>query len=160
TGDGWADLAVRNAGDGTVSVFFNNGPGSFWTGFLPFRGPLTVPFGLGISDVQAVDTTRGGSLDLVVTNKLTAQFDVSYNWGGGTFAAPVPYRAGTGLSAIDPGSTPEVTSLEATAGVAAGPLARGGPTDLVTINPGSNTLDVLAGLGGGRFANPVSLPTA
>ena len=70
----------------------------------------------------------------------------------------MPYRAGTGLSAIDPGSTPEVTSLEATAGVAAGPLTPGGPTDLVTINPGSNTLDVLAGLGGGRFANPVDHP--
>ena len=72
----------------------------------------------------------------------------------------MPYRAGTGLSAIDPGSTPEVTSLEATAGVAAGPLTPGGPTDLVTINPGSNTLDVLAGLGGGRFANPVTIQTA
>ena len=64
------------------------------------------------------------------------------------------------MSAIDTGSTPEVTSLEATAGVAAGPLTSGGPTDLVTINPGSNTLDVLAGLGGGRFANPVTIQTA
>ena len=27
-GDGWEDLVVRNAGDGTLSVFFNNGPGS------------------------------------------------------------------------------------------------------------------------------------
>ena len=44
--------------------------------------------------------------------------------------------------------------------MAAGPLTPGGPTDLVTINPGSNTLGVLAGLGGGRFANPVALPTA
>ena len=30
----------------------------------------------------------------------------------------------------------------------------------MTINPGSNTLDLLAGLGGGRFANPVAIPTA
>ena len=30
----------------------------------------------------------------------------------------------------------------------------------MTINPGSNTLDVLAGLGGGRFANPVTIQTA
>ena len=42
--------------------------------------------------------------------------------------------------------------------MAAGPLTPGGPTDLVTINPGSNTLGVLAGLGGGRFANPVDHP--
>ena len=44
--------------------------------------------------------------------------------------------------------------------MAAGPLTSGGPTSLVTINPGSNTLDVLAGLGGGRFANPVTIQTA
>ena len=73
----------------------------------------------------------------------------------------MPYRAGTGLSAIDTSSgSPVVTSLEATAGVAAGPLTPGGPTDLVTVNPGSNTLGLLVGLGGGRFANPVSLLTA
>src|SRR5262249_51184025 len=35
----------------------------------------------------------------------------------------------------------------------------GGPPDLVTINPGSASLDVLAGLGGGRFANPVAIVT-
>ena len=52
-----------------------------------------------------------------------------------------------------------ITSLEATAGVAAGRVHPGGPTDLVTINPGSNSFDVLAGLGAGRFANPVAFPT-
>ena len=66
-------------------------------------------------------------LDLVVTNKLTGQVSILRNLGDGHFAAPVPYRAGTGLSVIDPGSTPEVTSLDATAGVAAGPLSPGGP---------------------------------
>ena len=44
--------------------------------------------------------------------------------------------------------------------MAAGPFTPGGPTDLLTINPGSNTLGILAGLGGGRFANPVDIPTA
>ena len=43
--------------------------------------------------------------------------------------------------------------------MAAGPLTPGGPTDLVTINPGSNTLDILDGLGGGRFANPMTVQT-
>ena len=95
----------------------------------------------------------------MVTNKLTGQVSILRNLGDGTFGPPEPYRAGTGLSAIDPTGSPEVTSLEATAGVAAGPLTPGGPTDLVTINPGSNTLGVLAGLGGGRFANPVTIQT-
>ena len=163
-GDGWTDLVVRNAGDGTLSVFFGSrvrpsrfvGPAS---SLAPptFPPPVTLPVGLGVSDVQAVDTTGSGRLDLVVTNKLTGQVSILRNLGNGTFAPPVPYRAGTGLSAIDPGGSPEVTSLEATAGVAAGPLTPGGPTDLVTINPGSNTLGVLAGLGGGRFANPVAI---
>ena len=63
---------------------------------------MTLPVGLGVSDVQAVDTTGSGALDLVVTNKLTGQVSVLRNLGNGTFAAPVPYRAGTGLSAIDP----------------------------------------------------------
>ncbi len=92
--------------------------------------------GLGVSDVQAISTNADGHLDLVVTNTLTGQVSVLYNDGDDRFAALGPYRAGTGLSAVDPGSTPEVTSLEATAGVAAGPLTPGGPNDLVTINPG------------------------
>src|SRR5262249_36598213 len=118
-----------------------------------------IPAGLGVSDVRAVDTSGDDSLDLVITNKLTGQVSVLRNGGDGSFAAPAPYRAGTGLSAIDPAGTPEVTSLEATAGAAAGPCTIGGPTDLVTLSPGSNTLDVLAGLGGGRFANPVAIGT-
>jgi FG-GAP-like repeat len=160
--DGWDDLVVRNAGDGTLSVFYaNKFIGPINPGFIPssFLPPVTLNVGLGISDVQAVDTTGSGRLDLVVTNKLTGQVSVLMNLGDGRFAAPVPHRAGTGLSAVDPSSTPEVTSLDATAGVASGTLTPGGPASLVTINPGSYTLDVLAGLGGGRFANPVAIQT-
>ncbi len=159
-GNGWDDLVVRNAGDGTLSVFFNNQLGSFLTGFdQPFLPAVRIPVGLGVSDVEAIATNADGHLNLVVTNELTGQVSVLYNDGNDTFAASVPYRAGTGVSVIDPSSSPEVTSLDATAGVAGGPPVPGGPTDLVTINPGSNTLDVLAGLGGGRFANPVTIDT-
>jgi len=159
--DGLTDLVVRNAGDGTLSVYL----GSPLVGPITsldspnFTAPLTIPVGLGVSDVKAVDTTGSDELDLVVTNELTGQVSILRNLGDGSFAAPVPYSAGTGLSAIDPGNLPEVASLEATAGVAAGPLTPGGSTDLVTVNPGSDTIDVLTGLGGGRFANPVALLT-
>jgi hypothetical protein len=166
-GAGQTDLVVRNAADGSLSLYYATtlsaigftGPVSSLAAptFLP---PVTLPVGVGVSDVQAVDTTGNGALDLVVTNKLTAQVSILRNEGDGLFAAPVPYRAGTGLSAIDPGNTPDVTSPEATAGMAAGPLAPGGPTNLVTIDAGSSTLDVLAGLGGGRFANPVTIQTS
>ncbi len=155
TGTGWIDLIVRNARDGTLSVFLNNGlDGSTTNLGAPFLPAQTLKVGLGISDVQAVETTGDGRLDLVVTNELTGEVDVLENSANGTFAAPVAYRAGTGLTEIDPGSIPEVDSEEETDGMAAGPLTPGGPTDLVTINPGSNTMDVLAGLGDGRFADP------
>jgi hypothetical protein len=167
-GTGMTDLVVRNAGDGTLSIYFGTAhildsfsgpvvPGLAPPDFLP---RITLRVGLDVSDVEAVDTTGYGRFDLVVTNEVTGQVSLLLNLGNGRFAAPVPYRAGTGTSAIDPGSPPQVTSLEATAGVAARATAPGSLTGLVTINPGSITLDVLAGLGGGRFANPVSIGTA
>ena len=56
--------------------------------FMPrFPAAVTLPVGLGVSDVQAVDTTGSGALDLVVTNKLTGQVSVLRNLGDGHFAA-------------------------------------------------------------------------
>jgi hypothetical protein len=167
SGDGLTDLVVRNAGDGTLSVFFGTSfdrsqlVGPFSPEFFPpsFLPPLTLSVGLGASEVQAIDTTGKGALDLVVTNKRAGQVSVLLSLGGRSFDAPVSYRAGTGLSAIVSGGTPGVTSLEATAGVVAGAFVAGRSSSLVTINPGSNTLDLLAGLGEGRFANPVTLQT-
>ncbi len=166
TGDGFTDLVVRNAGDGTLSVYFGTAFGSIGpidpvSGPPSFLTPVILNVGKGVTDVQAIDTTGSGRLDLVTTNKLSAEVSVVLNLGDGKFAPPVRYRAGTEPSEIDGSSgSPQVTSLEETSGVVAVPLVAGGPIDLVTINPGSNTLGVLASLGGGRFANPVALRTA
>ena len=167
SGDGLTDLVVRNASDGTLSVYFA-------TTLTEHRVHRSREFARSPNFPAPGDPAgRSGRL-----RRPSRRYDRERRARSGrhqqadrpgerpaqpgrwNFAAPVPYRAGTGLSAVDPGSTPEVTSLEATAGVAAGPLTPGGPTDLVTINPGSETLDVLDGLGGGRFANPVALQTA
>ncbi len=158
-GSGWDGLVVRNAGDGTLSLFFSNTTGSFATGFNPFESPVTLLVGQGVSDVEAVEGASGRGIDLVVTDELTGQVSIIGGGAGGVIAVPLPMPAGTGLSAIDPASTPEVTSADATTGVAGGRITPGGPTDLVTVNPGAETIGVLDGLGDGRFANAVAIVT-
>ena len=98
-GNGLTDLVVRNAGDGTLSIFYPVNPLTFDPQSAPAR---TIPVGLGVSDVQAVDTTGSGRLDLVVTNKLSGQVSILRNLGDGNFGPLEPYRAGTGLSASTP----------------------------------------------------------
>jgi hypothetical protein len=161
-GNGADDLVVRNAGDGTLSVYINadNENGPFTTLPPPFDPPVTISVGPGISDVSAADFSGNGRMDILVTDKLTGLVGVISNLGPVAFAPPVVYPAGTGLYAVTNASGPAtLTTFEATAGVAAAPLTPGGPDSLVAIDPGSNTASVLSGLGGGRFANPVKVLT-
>ncbi len=151
-GDGGNDLVVRNAGDGTLTVVPEGVVNSF-LGLGSLGGSLpttTLSVGMRVSDVALVDTTGRGALDIVVTNKPTGLVSVLRNRGGGAFAPPVPYRAGAGLTAVDTSSgSAVVTSQELTSGVVGGTFTPGGPTDLLTANPGTNTLGLLVGLGGG-----------
>jgi hypothetical protein len=163
TGDGLDDLVVRNAGDGTLSIYFSvpTESGPFTIRPAPFLPPVSLAVGPGISDVTLADVSGAGRADIVVTDKLTGTVGVVRNLGPGVFAPPVFYPAGDGLYAVTSAGGPAtVTTREATAGVAAGLLTTGGPAGLVAIDPGSNTFSVLGGLGAGRFANPVSLRTA
>ncbi|MBV8267849.1 MAG: VCBS repeat-containing protein, partial [Planctomycetaceae bacterium] len=141
TGDGWDDLIVRNAGAGTLTLYRSDGHGWFLPG-------IDIPVGLSASDFTVSDIAQDGLPDLVVTNHVSGEVEVLPNEGGGNFGPPLQSPAGSGLS-----------SQEETAGVVAGAFTQGGPPDLVTINPGTNTFAVLAGLGGGAFANPLTFPT-
>ena len=155
TGDGNADLVVRNAGDGTASLYLGDGEG----GFTPLPA---LPIGQGASDIALADVDRSGRIDLVVTNQATGDVRIFFNRGDATFGPPARYFAGSGpygLSA-DVSGTPDLSSLEGTAGVAVGTFTPGGVPDLVTINPRSNTLAVLDGLGDGAFANARRLLTS
>src|SRR5208337_5566770 len=141
-GDRWDDLVVRNAGDGTLTVFFNTGSGSNATGDAPFLPPVTLPVGLGVSDVTLADVDRDGARDIIVTNKASGEVGVLRNLGHGAFAPAVLYRAGGGLYSVtnNTDGSATLTTLEATSGVAAGAFTTGAPTDLLTVNTGSNTL--------------------
>ena len=74
-GDGWDDLVVRNAGDGTLTVFFNNGSGSDATGNALFPSSVTLPVGLGVSDVTLADVDHDGVTDIIVTNKVSGEVE-------------------------------------------------------------------------------------
>src|SRR5262249_19820531 len=68
-GSGWDDLVVRNAGDGTLSLFVSIGFGRLRNGFDPFLPPVALPVGPGVSDVDAVEDRAGGRTYLVVTDQ-------------------------------------------------------------------------------------------
>jgi hypothetical protein len=165
-GDGKTDLVVRNAGSDTLTVYFNDayaphlhsaiGPIATPPFGERFLEPLTIPVGAGISDVTLADLDGDGRLDIVVTDKLSGEIRVLRNLDGRSFAAPSVFKAGSGLYGV---GADGVSSLEATAGVVAAPITAGAPSDLVALNPGSNTLTLLSALGDARFTNPQAFPT-
>jgi hypothetical protein len=155
TGDGIGDLVVYNAGDGTVSVYLGNGIGGFAAGY-------DVPVGLGVSDIALADVEGTGHLDLVVTNEITGLVTVLPGKGDATFGAPSVYPAGAGPygTTVAADGTDQVTSNESTAGFAIGNFTPGAAPGLATIDPGTNSFAMLAGLGGGTLANPVRVLTS
>ena len=159
-GDGWDDLVVRDAGDGSLTLYLSDGKG--W--FLP-RVDLPAlpgdPDQTGLSDVSLADLDHDGRLDIIVTDKTSGDVRVLKNLGGGTFAPPEVFRAGVGLYGIGGlANVSGVSSLEGTSGVVAATSAPGSLPDLLTINTGSNTIGRLAALGDGRYANAEPIVTA
>jgi FG-GAP-like repeat len=155
-GLGVDDLIIRNAGDGTLTIYMGSPLDR------SFGSPITLNVGSGVSNVSVADLDRDGLADILLANQTSGQVEVISNQGGGNFGQPTLYRAGSGLSAVEgsSGTTPlSVLSQDGTIGVAAVPVGPGLPPDLVALDAGANTLGVLTGLGGDLFANPYSLDT-
>ena len=129
-GSGDDDLIIRNAGDGTLTVYMSTGLGWFQHG-------IDLAVGPGISDISVADVNQNGLPDILLANQTSGEVEVIRNLGNGHFSTPTLYRAGVGLSGEvgGTGTTPlSLYSQDATVGVAAAALAAGGPPDLVALN--------------------------
>ncbi len=155
-GMGDDDLIIRNAGDGTLTIYTGNPLDGV------FQPPLTIAVGTGVSDVSVADVNQDGFPDILLANQTSGEVEVVVNLGDGQFSQPTLYRAGVGLSAVvaGTGGTPlSILSQDGTIGVAAASASAGSPPEIVALDAGANTLGILMGLGDGRFAIPYSLPT-
>ncbi len=152
-GNGYTSLVVRNAGDGTISIFPGDGHG--W-----FTPRIDLPVGLGASDLQVADLEQDGRLDILYTDRLSGEVGVLENLGGGAFSSPIVFPAGAGPYGSTGIAVPSpVSSLEQTTSVSAGIFTANGSPSIVALNPGSDTLGELTGSGDGRFSDPTIFPT-
>jgi hypothetical protein len=76
------DVAVANAGDGTVTVWFGDGAGQL-------RGVASYAAGREPSDIEVLDLDRDSDIDLAIANHETPSITVLFNDGRGHFA-PAP----------------------------------------------------------------------
>ena len=125
-----------------------------------FRSPHAYSVGVGASDIEVADLQQNGRLDIVYTDRIAGEVGVLENLGADVFAPPVPYHAGYGPYGVTGTASPSpVSSLEGTTTVAIGTFSPDAPPSLVALNPGSDTMGVLSGLGDGLLSNPAAIPT-
>jgi hypothetical protein len=93
TGDGTPDLAVANAGSGTVSVLLGNGDGSFQTAVNYDVGGFPTSVAVG-------DVNGDGLPDLAVANSGSNTVSVLLGNGDGSFQAARSFAAGSGPQSV------------------------------------------------------------
>ncbi len=126
-GDGDNDLAVAIGSiDGNVSIFRNNGHGTF-------QG-LNYPTAMGSFSVFATDFDGDGDKDLVTANYFSNNVSILFNNGDATFQAAVNYPAGGGPISVF-----------------ADDFDRDGDNDLAMVNATSNNVSMLMNNGSGVF---------
>ncbi len=142
--------------DGSISVLDVGGGVS---GPMSGAGELFVDPGL--SDIVALPGT-GAIPTMIASNQLNGEVQVLT--ASNHFLDTMPrYAAGTGLSEYSPtgaGSSNNVTSLQGATALSLGKFGPAGGLGLATISPGSDQLNLLQSLGGGRYGDPVSFATA
>ncbi len=133
--DGRFDLAVANAGAGTVSVYLGTGGGGFTQ-----AGGSPINIGIFPQSVAISDFNRDGKPDLAVASTVSNNIRILLGSGSGLFSAASPVSIGT--------SPINVTAAD---------FNLDGKPDLASANGGSsNTAGIRLGDGTGAFTQPAS----
>ena len=149
TGDGLDDLVIANSFDNTVTIAFQLPSGSF------SPGTLTRPVGSSPASISFADLNgQVGPPDIMVAGQASGDVTLLFNDPDHTFANESRYRAGPGLFNI--GTSPTAGTI-----VTSQPGDHRRPhhadpgkyaAQLLAVNPGTDSLSLLANLGGGSFA--------
>lgn len=134
-GDGYADVAVLNHADSSITVLLGMGDGTFNAAPVTYTGE--GPAGLVVGDWNG-----DGKPDLATTNEAVNTVSVLLGNGDGTFTGTVASPA--------TGTTPS--------GIATGDFNGDGNADLAVTNYIANTVTILLGHGDGSFTAEGSSP--
>lgn len=137
-GNGTLDLAVINRlgpfVDGTVSLLFNLGDGTF-------KEPVVLDTGFMPEAVVIGDLNGDGDSDLVVANSGSGNVSVLLNNGDGTFTDDERYETDSGPQSIGIGD-----------------LDGDGDLDLAVANAGGGNVSILLNNGNGTFGADMTFP--
>src|SRR5262249_45258667 len=129
------DLAVNNSDDGTVSVLFGNGDGTF-------QAQVTYAVGTAPRTLAMGDFNGDGFLDLAVTN-----------FGSNSVTILLGASDKSGNFTV---KTPAVAVGTAPVGIAIADFNGDGFADLAVTNSGANSVSIVLGKGDGTFQPQVA----
>ena len=131
-GDGALDVVVVNRGSNTANVFIGNGDGTF-------EEAITFGTDTGPDSVIAEDLNQDGIVDLAIGHTTSDAIAIFMGNGDGSFRATELYDLGAGAATLED--------------LTVGDVNGDGIADIVSVDFGFNTANLLLGNGDGTFTD-------